>query len=149
MRTRPYPVVANPGLIDDWDRCGARQKARFATRGLATSVRFDRHENSIDLCKSSWIVTFQHPPFLRDIVFIEDAHRSESKWCYTEQRAYCPSQNWAGVNQGLLINQVRPVYPDQARYAQIQGSMKLNAIISKTGDIVDLEALDGPIELSN
>ena len=52
-----------------------------------------------------------------------------------------------GVSQGLLIKQVRPVYPDQARYARIQGSVKLNAIISKTGDIVDLEVLDGPIEL--
>lgn len=51
------------------------------------------------------------------------------------------------VSQGLLVKQVRPVYPDQARYAHIQGSVILNAIISKTGDIVDLEVLEGPIEL--
>lgn len=52
-----------------------------------------------------------------------------------------------GVSQGLLIKIVRPVYPDQARSARIQGAVKLNAIISKTGEILDLEVLDGPSEL--
>ena len=52
-----------------------------------------------------------------------------------------------GVSQGLLIKIVRPVYPDQARYAHIHGSVKLNAIIGKAGDVVDLEVADGPIEL--
>jgi TonB family protein len=52
-----------------------------------------------------------------------------------------------GVSQGLLIKRVQPVYPAEARYAHIQGTVRLSATINKNGDIVDLEVLDGPIEL--
>jgi len=52
-----------------------------------------------------------------------------------------------GVSAGLLIKTVPPVYPPEARYAHIQGSVRLSAVINKNGDIVDLEVLDGPIEL--
>ena len=53
-----------------------------------------------------------------------------------------------GVTQGLILKKVPPVYPQQARYARIQGSVVMSAIISKRGDVVDLEVLDGPIELA-
>jgi TonB family protein len=52
-----------------------------------------------------------------------------------------------GVSRGLLIHKVNPEYPAQARQERIQGTVVLNASISKTGDIVNLEVLDGPIEL--
>jgi TonB family protein len=52
-----------------------------------------------------------------------------------------------GVSQGLLIRKVNPEYPEQARRERIQGTVVLHASISKTGDVVDLEVLDGPIEL--
>ena len=52
-----------------------------------------------------------------------------------------------GVSRGLLIKKVTPIYPEEARHARIQGTVRMNAEISKTGDIVDLEVLDGPIEL--
>ena len=49
-----------------------------------------------------------------------------------------------GVTQGMVIKKVQPVYPQQARYAHIQGSVVMSAVISKNGDVVDLEVLDGP-----
>ena len=54
----------------------------------------------------------------------------------------------SGVAGGLLIRKVQPIYPDEARAAYIQGTVLLRAEISKTGDIVDLELIDGPIELA-
>jgi len=48
---------------------------------------------------------------------------------------------------GLLIKKVQPVYPPEAKYAHIQGTVVLQAVISKTGDVVDLEVVSGPIEL--
>jgi TonB family protein len=53
-----------------------------------------------------------------------------------------------GVTAGLLIKKVNPVYPYDARAAYIQGTVVLQAEISKTGDITDLELVDGPIELA-
>jgi TonB family protein len=47
----------------------------------------------------------------------------------------------------MLIKKVQPIYPQEARYAHIQGTVRLMAVINKTGDVVDLEAIDGPIEL--
>ncbi|HKU28477.1 MAG TPA: energy transducer TonB [Candidatus Sulfotelmatobacter sp.] len=54
----------------------------------------------------------------------------------------------AGVTKGLLIKTVPPIYPEEARRAYIQGTVLLQADIDKTGDITDLELLDGPIELA-
>ncbi|HVI06567.1 MAG TPA: hypothetical protein VM711_10800, partial [Sphingomicrobium sp.] len=38
-------------------------------------------------------------------------------------------------------------YPGEARRAYIEGSVRMSAVINKNGDIIDLEALDGPIAL--
>jgi len=54
----------------------------------------------------------------------------------------------SGVTSGLLIKRVNPIYPADARAAYIQGTVLLQAEISKTGDITDLELVDGPIELA-
>jgi protein TonB len=54
----------------------------------------------------------------------------------------------SGLTQGLIVKKVQPVYPQEAKYKHIQGSVRLNAVISKTGDVVDLEVADGPIELA-
>ena len=54
----------------------------------------------------------------------------------------------SAVTSGLLIKKVSPVYPDDARHAYIQGTVMLRAEISKTGDITDLELVDGPLELA-
>jgi protein TonB len=54
----------------------------------------------------------------------------------------------SGVTSGLLLKKVVPTYPPDARAAYIQGTVVLRAEISKTGDITDLELVDGPLELA-
>jgi TonB family protein len=53
----------------------------------------------------------------------------------------------SGITQGLVLKKVPPLYPEQARRARIQGSVHMSVVISKTGDVVDVEVIDGPIEL--
>jgi TonB family protein len=53
-----------------------------------------------------------------------------------------------GVLQGLLVHQVAPVYPDAARQSRIEGTVVLQAIISKEGRITDLKVISGPKELA-
>ena len=45
--------------------------------------------------------------------------------------------------QKLLINRVAPVYPPLARQARIQGTVFLKVIVSKAGEIRDLEVISG------
>lgn len=52
-----------------------------------------------------------------------------------------------GISTGLLIKKVRPIYPPEALRAGIEGSVRLRAVINKAGDVVDLEVMDGPLEL--
>src|SRR5262252_4825785 len=49
----------------------------------------------------------------------------------------------SGVSQGLLIRKVPPTYPPLARQARIQGTVILQAQISKTGDIEKLQLISG------
>ena len=48
-----------------------------------------------------------------------------------------------GVTQGLLIHKVQPNYPPLARQARIQGSVVLQAVISKDGAIENLRLVSG------
>jgi protein TonB len=48
-----------------------------------------------------------------------------------------------GVTQGLLIRKVQPNYPPLARQARIQGSVLLQAEISKDGTIQNLRLISG------
>jgi protein TonB len=48
-----------------------------------------------------------------------------------------------GVTQGLLIHKVQPAYPPLARQARIQGSVLLQALISKGGTIENLRVISG------
>jgi periplasmic protein TonB len=48
-----------------------------------------------------------------------------------------------GVTQGLLIRKVQPNYPPLARQARIQGSVLLQAEISKEGTIENLHLISG------
>ncbi len=48
-----------------------------------------------------------------------------------------------GVSQGNLINQVKPVYPQIAKNARIQGAVVLQAEISKGGTIENLRVISG------
>jgi TonB family protein len=53
-----------------------------------------------------------------------------------------------GVTTGLLVHRVQPVYPPQARHAHIEGTVVLQAVISKDGEITDLKLISGPKELA-
>lgn len=48
-----------------------------------------------------------------------------------------------GVSQGLLIRKVQPTYPPLARQARIQGTVMLQAEISKDGTIENLRLISG------
>src|SRR6516225_2691906 len=48
-----------------------------------------------------------------------------------------------GVSQGLLVHQVKPAYPPLARQARIQGTVVLQAVISKDGSIANLHLISG------
>jgi periplasmic protein TonB len=49
----------------------------------------------------------------------------------------------AGVQQGNLVNQVKPTYPAIAKNARIQGAVVLQAEISKQGTIENLRVISG------
>jgi len=48
-----------------------------------------------------------------------------------------------GISQGLLVHQVKPVYPAVARAARIQGAVVLTALIGKDGAVQELELVSG------
>jgi periplasmic protein TonB len=47
------------------------------------------------------------------------------------------------VQAALLVNKVQPVYPPLARQTRISGTVRLHAIISKSGSVESLEVLSG------
>jgi TonB family protein len=48
-----------------------------------------------------------------------------------------------GVMEGLILKRVQPRYPAQAMQMRIQGSVQLQATISKNGDITNLKVING------
>jgi len=53
-----------------------------------------------------------------------------------------------GVSQGLLMKKVQPVYPRNAIFMRLEGSVELMATISKTGDISHVKVLSGDSQLT-
>jgi TonB family protein len=52
-----------------------------------------------------------------------------------------------GTAAGMIISQVQPVYPDEAKAAHVQGTVVLRAVISKEGTVEKLNVVSGPPEL--
>lgn len=48
-----------------------------------------------------------------------------------------------GITQGMLINKIQPTYPRLASLAHVAGAVLLHAIISKEGEITELQAISG------
>ena len=48
-----------------------------------------------------------------------------------------------GVTSGLLVKKVAPEYPPDARRARIQGTVVLQVVINKSGDITTVELVSG------
>jgi protein TonB len=55
-----------------------------------------------------------------------------------------PTRLSSGVTAGMLLAPIQPAYPAIAKAAGIQGSVVLEAVISKTGRIESLRAVSGP-----
>jgi protein TonB len=47
------------------------------------------------------------------------------------------------VQEGKLISGPRPVYPPLARQARVEGTVRLEAVISREGVILNLRAVSG------
>jgi periplasmic protein TonB len=60
-----------------------------------------------------------------------------------------PLQVSRGVLVGMLIAPIRPVYPAIAKAAHIEGTVVVEAIISRVGTIESLHVISGPIMLQN
>lgn len=43
----------------------------------------------------------------------------------------------------VLVPQARPVYPEEAKKKRIQGTVKIRAVISRTGELRNIELLEG------
>ena len=54
-----------------------------------------------------------------------------------------------GVLQGMLIAPIRPVYPVIAKAAHVEGSVVVEAVISRAGTIESLRVVSGPLMLQN
>jgi periplasmic protein TonB len=54
-----------------------------------------------------------------------------------------PTQQGGRVQAALLVNKVQPVYPPLARQTRIAGTVRLHAIISKSGSVESLEVISG------
>jgi len=55
----------------------------------------------------------------------------------------------SGVSQGLLLAPIRPVYPAIARAAHVEGTVVVEAVISRGGTIESLHVLSGPMMLQS
>ncbi len=53
----------------------------------------------------------------------------------------------AEIMQKQIVHKIPPVYPEDAKKAQITGIVQLEAVIGKTGEVEHLEVLSGPKEL--
>jgi protein TonB len=55
----------------------------------------------------------------------------------------------SGVSEGMLITPIRPVYPAIARAAHVEGTVVVEAVISRNGTIESLHVLSGPMMLQS
>ena len=53
----------------------------------------------------------------------------------------------SGASAGLLIDPIRPIYPMVAKAAHQQGSVRVTAVIDRTGRIINAQVVDGPVML--
>jgi TonB family protein len=57
---------------------------------------------------------------------------------------YGPLRVGGNVQAARIIRRVTPVYPEDARMAHVSGTVRLHAIIGKSGKIEQLEVMSGP-----
>jgi protein TonB len=59
-------------------------------------------------------------------------------------RPIAPVRISSGVSRGMLLTPIQPVYPAIARAARVQGTVVMEAVISRAGRIESLHAISGP-----
>lgn len=59
-------------------------------------------------------------------------------------RPIAPLHISSGVSKGMLLTPIQPVYPAIARAARVQGTVVMEAVISRVGRIESLHAISGP-----
>ncbi len=64
-------------------------------------------------------------------------------------RTRAPLPVSTGVLQGMLLAPIRPVYPVIAKAAHVEGSVVVEAVISRKGTIESLRVVSGPQMLQN
>lgn len=95
---------------------------------------------SLGACLALGIVTGASALALRVSV---DSHTADSH----AQKKSMPASVPAKEMQEHLLHKVNPIYPPEAKKARIQGKVVLDAIISKTGEVLRLRVVSGPKEL--
>jgi protein TonB len=55
----------------------------------------------------------------------------------------------SGISMGMLLVPIRPIYPAIARAARVEGTVVVEAVISKTGKLESLHVVSGPEMLRN
>ena len=55
----------------------------------------------------------------------------------------------SGISLGMLLAPIRPIYPAIARAARVEGTVVVEAVISKTGRLESLHVVSGPEMLRN
>jgi protein TonB len=58
-----------------------------------------------------------------------------------------PARISSGVSAGMLLSPIQPIYPAIARAARVEGTVVVEAIISRTGTIESLHVVSGPAML--
>ena len=61
--------------------------------------------------------------------------------------AKSPIEVRGSVQEGKLINRVRPVYPPDAKGAGVQGSVKLVVVVGENGALSEIRSASGPLPL--
>lgn len=78
---------------------------------------------------------------------IADAVRAPRIAVVTARPANDPVRVSSGVSAGMLMAPIRPVYPEIAKIAHVQGTVVVEATISRTGTVESLQVVSGPAML--
>ena len=78
------------------------EKKRLAARLIASAVRFDSDENSVNLCEGFRIFRLQNPALFGSVVFVKNAEvdRLLKVWAATTPRLKCLASSCCAAGQG-------------------------------------------------
>jgi TonB family protein len=137
-----YKIVAEPASPDSGQRafCSDESGAiRSATDGRATTCLSSGETVEGASLGSSTGVTAPAPSAMPAPRQQAESGRPAPPQALRPQRIRVSQ----GVSQSLVVSRVQPVYPPDAKAARIQGQVVLQAVISKTGDVSDLQVVSG------